>query len=115
MSRLGKHIEKKVDNYSLGSKEKLKACVRHKIRRTFVGSLDVIEKELALLGIDKNSDIFKSIRKKILSIGNDQVRNMEAELDKYNIEFIPYHIELVALTPEQLKERMNQDGRSQNI
>lgn len=110
MGRLSKHIEKKTDNYSVGSREKLKASIRHKIRRTFVGALDVLEKELASLGIAKDSDTFKSMRKKILSIGNDQVRNMEVELEKYNIEFIPYHIELTALTPEQIQERLKDNG-----
>lgn len=104
MSRLEKHTEKLTDNYSVGSKEKLKASVRHKIRRTFVGCLDILEKELMALGIDKESETFKSIRKKILSVGNDQVRNMEAELEKYNIEFIPYHITLKVLSPEQMKK-----------
>lgn len=104
--RLGKHIEHKTDNYSVGSKEKLKASVRHKIRRTFVGCLDIIEKELAALGIDKESDTFKNIRKKILSVGNDQVRNMEAEMDKYNIEFIAYHISLPVLSPEEMKKKL---------
>jgi hypothetical protein len=107
---LGKHIEKKTDKYSVGSKEKLKASVRHKIRRTFVGCLDIIEKELMALGIDKDSDVFKTIRKKILSVGNDQVRNMEAELEKYNIEFIPYHITLPVLSPEELKKLEDGNG-----
>lgn len=108
--RLGKHIEKKTDNYSVGSREKLKASVRHKIRRTFVGCLDVIEKELLALGIDKDSDTFKSIRKKILSVGNDQVRNMEAELEKYNIEFIAYHMTLPVLSPEEIKKLEERHG-----
>lgn len=111
---LNKHTERKTDNYSVGSKEKLKASIRHKIRRTFVGCLDVVEKELLALGIDKESDLFKSVRKKILSIGNDQVRNMEAELDKYNVEFIPYHISLHTLSPEQLKQLEDRNG-SQNL
>ena len=87
MSRLGKHTERKEDNWSVGSKEKLKASMRHKLKRTFVGCLDVIEKELG-----KNNELFKKMRGKILSIGNDQIRNMELELDKYNVEFIPYQI-----------------------
>lgn len=108
--RLGKHIEKKTDNYSVGSREKLKASVRHKIRRTFVGCLDIIEKELLSLGIDRESEKFKSIRKKILSIGNDQVRNMEAELEKYNIEFIAYHMTLPVISPEEIKKLEGGNG-----
>lgn len=89
---LGKHLEKKDDNYSQKSREKLKAAMRHKIKRTFVGCLDAIEREV-LDGTRESKEKFKKIRSRVLSIGNDQIRNMEAELEKYNIEFIPYHIE----------------------
>ena len=97
MSRLEKHIEKKEDNYSIGSKAKLKAAVRHKIKRTFVGCLEHLEQELGLPENKDNEELFKRLRSKILSLGNDQIRNMETEVDKYNIEFIPYHIKLLPL------------------
>ena len=84
--RLGKHADRKDDNYSRGSREKLKASMRHKIKRTFVGALDAVEKEV------DDRELFKKIRSRILSIGNDQIRNMEMELEKYNIEFIPYQV-----------------------
>jgi len=115
MSRLEKHIEKKEDNYSIGSKAKLKAAMRHKIKRTFVGCLDALEQELGVpfskeeLEIPSNKEkleLFNSLRSKILSLGNDQIRNMETEMDKYNIEFIPYHIKLRPLgdTTEEKKD-----------
>ena len=84
--RLGKHIEKKEENYYKGSREKLKASMRHKIKRTFVGALDAVEKEI------DDKELFRKIRSRILSIGNDQIRNMEMELEKYNVEFIPYQV-----------------------
>jgi len=90
--QLGKHLEKKDDNYSLGSREKLRAAMRHKLKRTFVGCLDAMEREF-LNGSLEDKEKFKRIRGRILSIGNDQIRNMEVELEKYNVEFIPYHVE----------------------
>jgi|SRR5690606_14192227 len=96
---LKKHLEKKTDKYSIGSREKLKAAMRHKIKKTFVSCLNLIESEL----VDKNivsDETFRTIRSKVLDIGNDQVRNMENELEKYNIEFIPYHIELKVIPME---------------
>lgn len=82
------HLDKKTDKYWVGSKEKLKSAMKHKIKRTFVGSLEILESELR-----NQPELYKRVRAKILSLGNDQVRNMEVELEKYNIEFIPYHIE----------------------
>lgn len=86
---LKEHINKKNDNYSKGSRKKLAAAISNKIKRTFVGCLDVVERELG-----EDSEEFKRIRRKILGIGNDQIRNMQLELEKYNVEFIPYHIEM---------------------
>lgn len=87
------HIDKKEDSYSKASRQKLKAAMRHKIKRTFVGCLNEVESELGISSDNsQNQEVFKRIRSKILSIGNDQIRNMELELDKYNVEFIPYHI-----------------------
>jgi len=102
MSYLEKHTEKKEDNYSIGSRQKLKAAMRHKIKRTFVESLIAIESELD----DSEKERFKRIRSKILSVGNDQIRNMELELERYNIEFIPYHIKILPLDklPKELGE-----------
>ena len=102
MSHLEKHTEKKQDNYSIGSRQKLKAAMRHKIKRTFVAALDAVETELQ----PNERDRFKRIRGKILSAGNDQVRNMETELERYNIEFIPYQFKILPLEarPKELGE-----------
>lgn len=113
MSRLEKHIEKKDDNYSIGSRQKLKAAMRHKIKRTFVGCLDAIEKELGIPANKENQALFRRLRSKILSIGNDQIRNMETELERYNIEFIPYHIKILPLEKVKELENGSQDIQEQ--
>lgn len=102
---LREHTEKRMDNWSRGSKEKLKASMRHKLKRVFVGCLDAIEKELGVgVGLpdnDRNEVAFRKMRNKILGIGNDQIRNMEMELEeRYNVEFIPYDITLKTLPRE---------------
>lgn len=104
MSILGKHTEKKEDKYSKGSRQKLKAAIRHKIKRTFVEALNAIEIEFT----DKETERFKRVRSKILSVGNDQIRNMETELERYNVEFIPYQIKL--LQPPRLTEELEELG-----
>jgi adenosyl cobinamide kinase/adenosyl cobinamide phosphate guanylyltransferase len=90
--RLGKHLEKKTDNWSVGSKKKLTKAVEHKMKRIYVGLLDALDKEVNNGTISK--DTAALLRAKVLNIGNDQIRNMGLELDKYNIEFIAYHIEI---------------------
>lgn len=93
MSRLGKHTERKTDNYSIGSKKKLKASVEHRMKRIYVGVLDALEKEK--LSGNISEDVFGILRSKILNIGNDQIRNMKKDLDdKYNVEFLTYQLVL---------------------
>ena len=90
--RLGKHIEKKRDNWHEKSNKKLKASIRYKMKRIYVGILDSLDKERADGKIDDAT--FRKLRSKALNMGNDQIRNMEMELDnQYNVEFLNYHID----------------------
>lgn len=84
---LGKHTKVASDNYSKGSKKKLQKNIVHRIKKIFVTCLDLIEDELTF-------EQFNIVRKKILGVGNDQIRQLEAELQRYNVEYIPYHIEM---------------------
>jgi hypothetical protein len=90
---LGEYKEKRHDKYAKGSSKKLRAAMKHKIKRTFIGTLDALEQELRASNIPNWEDVFKKMRARILTIGNDQLRNVDIEIDKYNVEFIPYHIE----------------------
>lgn len=89
--RLGKHISVKNDNWSRSSKKKLSKAIEHKMKRVYVGLLDALDKECSSGNITK--ECANRLRSKILNIGNDQIRNMNLELDKYNVEFIAYHYE----------------------
>jgi hypothetical protein len=90
--KLSDHIKVKDDNWSIASKNKLKASMRHKMRRIFVGVLKELDLEKAHGNISE--DTHRRLRSKVLGIGNDGVRNMEAELDsRYNIEALNYHIQ----------------------
>lgn len=90
--RLSRHIEKKSTNWHVSSRKKLKASQEHKMKRIYVQILDLLDIE------EKNGNISAenrlTLRSKILNIGNNQIRNMRREIDdRYNVEFIPYHME----------------------
>lgn len=90
--KLSNHIELKQDNWSLGSKKKLKASIKRRLSSIFVSALDALDLEKANGSIDEET--FNRLRSKILNIGNSQIRGMELELDsRYNVEFVNYHIE----------------------
>lgn len=101
--RLSQHTEKRTDNWSVGSKKKLKASMRHKMRRIFVGVLDALDAEKSSGNIDPATAA--KLRSKILNIGNDQIRNMEMELeDRYNVEALNYHIDFKVIGKDNLNE-----------
>lgn len=108
---LREHADKKTDKWSVGSRNKLKASMRYKIRRVFAACLDIIEHELGLPREDR--ELFDKIRKKILGIGNDQIRNMEAELERYNISYIPYHLDMTVISLEQLDKMLHGEDKNE--
>jgi hypothetical protein len=90
--KLSNHTKLAEDNWSIGSKKKLKVSMRHKMKKIFVGILDVLDKEKLSGNIDE--DTHKRVRSRVLNIGNEQIRNMELELDaRYNVEALAYHVE----------------------
>jgi anaerobic ribonucleoside-triphosphate reductase len=90
--RLSKHVSIKDDNWAKSSKKKLKASMEHKAKRIYVGLLDLLDKEK--LSGRMSDETCSELRSRILNIGNDQIRNMKKEIDdRYNVEFIPYHME----------------------
>ena len=100
--KLSDHIHVKDDNWSIASKNKLKASTRHKMRRIFVGILELLDKEKANGNIDEATK--KRMRTRILGIGNDEVRSMETELDaRYNVEALNYHIQFKIIGQDQGK------------
>ena len=111
MSRLGKHVEKKKDNYSIGSKKKLKASIEHKMKRIYVGILDALEKEKFSGNI--NTELFNTLRSKILNMGNDQIRSIRKELDdRYNVEFLTYQV-ILPVKPLEGSPEIILDGKAQ--
>ena len=94
--KLSDHIKLKEDNWSVGSKKKLVASTRYKMRRIFVGLLDVLDKERDAGNISHGT--YRRMRSYVLNLGNDQVRAMETELSsRYNVEFLNYHVEFKVL------------------
>ena len=90
--KLSDHIDVKEDNWSVGSKKKLKVSMRHKMKRIFASILDTLDTERESGNIEASDKAFKKIRSKILNIGNDQIRCMEIELDeRFNVEALNYH------------------------
>jgi transcription termination factor Rho len=90
--------DKKKIKYKEDSKDRLKKIFRKKIQTTMIGALDTIEKNLGFLWEDDTQqskqlkEIYDVVRQEILDRGNDQMRNMDAELNQYEVEWLRYRL-----------------------
>jgi transcription termination factor Rho len=91
--------------YKSDCKQRLKTIINKKIQTTMIGALDTIEKNLGFLWAQNDSGymsedakyfrgIYEIIRQEILDRGNGQIRNVDAELEQYDIEWLRYHLTL---------------------
>ena len=95
--------------YYQDSKDRLSKIVKKKIQTTMIGSLSTIEENLGFLwsGDDEKSvemrNIYEKIRSEILDKGNNQSRNIDAELSQYEIKWLRYQLTLPVrrITPEE--------------
>ena len=87
------------------SKTRLKKEIKKRIQTTMIGSLSSIEKHFGFLWGNESDieltdqqiqlkDVFEDMRTEILDKGNAQIRNVEAELESYDVVWNKYHINL---------------------
>lgn len=92
------------EKYMKESKERLKKILTTKIRTTMIAALDTFEKKFGELWNHGSRaqtqqeqmlrEIYEETRKHILDVGNDQIRNMEKELEDYNIKWKRHHVKM---------------------
>lgn len=88
--------------YKVESKERLSKILKKKIQTTMIGALSTIEENLSFLWegdnpkIDKEKmkEIYNKIRSEILDRGNNQARNVDAELAQYEVTWLRYSIKI---------------------
>lgn len=107
-TRLRKELQEKNKRiYQEESKKKLKKNVEKKMKTTFIGAIDKIEKKFGHLWAKNQKDLnsserlwrglWEELRKEILDQGNNQLRAALSEIDEYQIEWNKYHIEFNSL------------------
>lgn len=88
--------------YKADSKDRLSKILKKKIQTTMIGALSSIEENLGFLWNDDNPKLNKSemkalynkIRSEILDKGNNQARNIDAELSQYDVEWLRYSVKI---------------------
>lgn len=86
--------------YLCDSKDRLSKILKKKIQTTMIGSLSTIEEHLGFLWDGDSKEhaemrkIYEKIRSEILDKGNNQSRNIDAELSQYEVKWLKYQLQL---------------------
>lgn len=77
--------------YQAKSKERLKRIVKKKIQTTMIGAISSVENLFGFLWDEGSEDaermqeLFNTLRSEILDKGNHQIRNVDSEIELYDI------------------------------
>ena len=113
-----KYKSDKEAKYKDSSRDRLSKIAKKKIETTMIGALSSIEKNLGFLwGHEEQRDltpeeqhvknIYDQIRSEILDKGNNQIRNLEAELAQYEVTWLRYHMPLPIANNAEIEEDQN--------
>tara|TARA_R100000008_G_C3536355_1_gene142230 strand:- start:25 stop:399 length:375 start_codon:yes stop_codon:yes gene_type:complete len=97
--------------YMHDSKERLSKILRKKVETTMIGAISSIEDHFSFLWTANGSemteenkfmyDLFQKVRSEILDKGNAQARNIDAELNQYEVEWMRYSMQIPVKNNEE--------------
>ena len=91
------------DNYKYNSKDRLSKILKKKVETTMIGALSSVEEHFGFLWATEGEmtqeqqmmyDTYQKVRSDILDKGNAQARNIDAELNQYDIKWLKYSISM---------------------
>ena len=92
------------DKFRNDSKERLSKILRKKVETTMIGALSSVEEHFSFLWTSDNNsltpeqqimfDTFQKVRSEILDKGNIQARNIDAELNQYDVKWLRYTVSI---------------------
>lgn len=98
-----KHSEYKKlreDKYKNDSKVRLSKILKKKVETTMIGALSSIEKHFGFLWMSETGDLtpeqkvmydlYQKVREEVLDRGNAQARNVDSELNQYEVNWLRY-------------------------
>ena len=96
--------------YKSDSKDRLSKILKKKIQTTMIGALSTLEENFRFLWtnesgepLSKDQEVMKSlynkVRSEILDRGNNQARNIDAELAQYEVEWTRYQMKMPVINP----------------
>ena len=93
--------------YKAESKDRLSKNLKKKIQTTMIGALSSIEENFGFLWNSTQQltkeqelmkDLYQKVRSEILDKGNNQARNIDAELAQYDVEWLRYTMKIPVIS-----------------
>ena len=118
-----KYKTDKTNKYKEVSKDRLLKISKKKIQTTMIGALSTVEKHFGFLWGHESGEaltpeqehvkqLYDEVRSEILDRGNNQARNLEAEFNNYEINWLRYQITL-PVRDVTINSEGNEDGEEQ--
>ena len=102
--------EARAEKYKYDSKERLSKILKKKVQTTMIGAISSIEDHFSFLWAAEDSEMttekkfmyeaFQKVRSEILDKGNTQARNVDAELNQYDVKWLKYSVNIPVQTRE---------------
>jgi len=100
--------EARTEKYKYDSKDRLSKILRKKVETTMIGAISSLEDHFAFLWTAEDSqmteekkfmyELFQKVRSEILDKGNTQARNVDAELNQYEVKWLRYSMDIPVKT-----------------
>ena len=101
--------EARSEKYKYDSKDRLSKILKKKVQTTMIGAISSIEDHFSFLWNAEDSEMteekkfmyeaFQKVRSEILDKGNTQARNVDAELNQYEIRWMKYSMDIPVKKP----------------
>ena len=92
MAKNMRDVHRSEEPYDVKSRERLKKNLERKFKKLFGTALYQFETMLRE-EIGDNPELHREFKSEIFRVGNRIIQNMKKELDCYNIEYVPFHVE----------------------
>ena len=99
------------NKYKSDSKDRLSKILKKKIQTTMIGALSSIEEHFGFLWESEDSslneqqkamkELYNKVRSEILDKGNNQARNIDAELAQYDVEWLKFNIKIPVIPQKE--------------
>jgi len=103
--------EVRENKYKSDSKDRLSKILKKKIQTTMIGALSSIEEHFGFLWESEDSslneqqkamkELYNKVRSEILDKGNNQARNIDAELAQYDVEWLKFNIKIPVIPQKE--------------